>query len=549
MRSLVLALLSYLTPVFSAAQQTVQTPDEIYEELFVDVQLSKIFSDSKTFVDCIPKKDPKQILTEYRKIKSNPAIRFDLRTFIEANFIMPGAASDTSKTKHKNVVAHIEELWEALQRKKDTIIEGSSLIPLPHPYIIPGGRFREIYYWDSYFTMLGLKVSKRYDLIENMVKNFAYLIDEYGHIPNGNRSYYLSRSQPPFFSLMVELLASVKGEKVYLQFASVLEKEWKYWNDGRGLDIGFNNSKTSLNFLDANKKQVQVNRYWDDLSIPRQESYLEDIETASHFSNKFKVGLNDSLIRELYKNLRSAAASGWDFSSRWFRQPNDLSSIQTLNIAAVDLNGLLYHIQTSLFQVEKVKRKEKIIRAPAVEVERMMNLYSEAVYKQNSVKKFRKLFFNEKLGWYCDYNIKSKQVMDNPTLAGMFPLFFKLADKKDLPRIVEFLKKNFLKDGGLVTSLHTTGQQWDAPNGWPPLQWIAIVGLENYGYHELAKEIARRWVTLNKKVFKDTGKLMEKYDVVNTNLAAGGGEYPAQDGFGWTNGVLLALIEKYGLKD
>jgi alpha,alpha-trehalase len=112
---------------------------------------------------------------------------------------------------------------------------------------------------------------------------------------------------------------------------------------------------------------------------------------------------------------------------------------------------------------------------------------------------------------------------------------------------VDFLKKNFLKDGGVVTSLNNTGQQWDAPNGWAPLQWITIIGLENYGYHDLAKEIATRWVNLNKKVFKETGRLMEKYDVVDINKPAGGGEYPSQDGFGWTNGVLLALMNKYKL--
>ncbi len=98
----------------------------------------------------------------------------------------------------------------------------------------------------------------------------------------------------------------------------------------------------------------------------------------------------------------------------------------------------------------------------------------------------------------------------------------------------------------MITTTETTGQQWDAPNGWAPLQWIAIKGLQNYGHNDLAKNIAKRWMQLNEKVFKNTGKMMEKYNVVSTDLLAGGGEYPAQDGFGWTNGVYLAMEKKFG---
>ena len=127
------------------------------------------------------------------------------------------------------------------------------------------------------------------------------------------------------------------------------------------------------------------------------------------------------------------------------------------------------------------------------------------------------------------------------TLAGVFPLFFKIATNDQAEKVARAIKDNFLMPGGVVTTLETTGQQWDAPNGWAPLQWITIIGLKNYEHHDLAADIANRWVKLNSDVFKRTGKLMEKYNVVDTQLEAGGGEYPGQDGFGWTNGVLLAL--------
>ena len=182
--------------LFQLSAQNVQTPDQVYGVLFTDVQMSKIFPDGKTFVDCVPKRNPKDIVKDYLAIKNNPAIKFGLKLFVEDNFELPKTPQLNYITQEKDVVMHIKNLWGALRREPDKKIEGSSLLPLPYPYIVPGGRFREIYYWDSYFTMLGLKESGETEMIENMIKNFAYLIETYGHIPNGNRSYYIGRSQP-----------------------------------------------------------------------------------------------------------------------------------------------------------------------------------------------------------------------------------------------------------------------------------------------------------------------------------------------------------------
>ena len=281
--------------------QNVRTPDEIYKELFVDVQMQQIFPDGKTFVDCIPKRNPETILSDYLSIKNNPAIKFSLKEFVLANFDLPTNPTSTYKSDaNQDVKAHIKQLWAVLGRNPDQIVAGSSLLSLPNPYIVPGGRFREIYYWDSYFTMLGLKESNEVATMENMVKNFAYLIDQYGHIPNGNRSYYVSRSQPPFFSLMVGLLADVKGEKVYEDFLPALEKEYNYWtkaDNANLLNTGADNGVVKIS-------QYLVNRYWDDRVTPRQESYREDVETAQ------KSASNKELT---YRNLRSGAASGWDY--------------------------------------------------------------------------------------------------------------------------------------------------------------------------------------------------------------------------------------------
>lgn len=170
--------------------------------LFEDVQMSHLFPDGKTFVDCLPKFSIEDICSKYVGQKDQPG--FTLEKFVADNFDLPvphstNYQSDTNQTVEEN----IERLWSVLTRQPDKA--GGTIIPLPYPYIVPGGRFGEIYYWDSYFTMLGLKAADKTEMLENMVNNFAYLIDTLGYIPNGNRTYFIGRSQPPFFSLMIKL--------------------------------------------------------------------------------------------------------------------------------------------------------------------------------------------------------------------------------------------------------------------------------------------------------------------------------------------------------
>ena len=161
MKKLITLLLAFLVVFALAAQQTVKTPAEIYGELFTDVQMRHIFPDSKTFPDCIPKRDPQQIVKDYLALKNNPAARFRLDEFVTGNFDLPRTPQLNYVTKEKDVVMHIKNLWGVLRREADISSPvgggeegaGSSLLPLPNPYIVPGGRFREIYYWDSYFTM------------------------------------------------------------------------------------------------------------------------------------------------------------------------------------------------------------------------------------------------------------------------------------------------------------------------------------------------------------------------------------------------------------
>jgi alpha,alpha-trehalase len=209
--------------------QTTPTPDKLWGPLFKDVQLARAMGDNKTFVDMVPQFRPDVILKKYRALKGKDSA--SLRAFVVANFYLPSTPT-VHVTEGVSLNQHLTELWNTLSRKADTLRKYSSLLPLPDSYIVPGGRFREIYYWDSYFTMQGLATSNRYDLIEDMLDNFAFLINKYGHIPNGNRNYYLSRSQPPYFALMVELLHQKRGDAVYKKYLPALEKEYAFWMNG-----------------------------------------------------------------------------------------------------------------------------------------------------------------------------------------------------------------------------------------------------------------------------------------------------------------------------
>jgi alpha,alpha-trehalase len=486
--------------------------------LLKEVQMSRIFPDGKTFVDCLPKRSPEDIYARYKQEKDQKG--FDLKKFILANYELPVPHSNSyTSDRNKTVSENVETLWSVLTRQPDKT-EGS-LIPLPYPYVVPGGRFGEIYYWDSYFTMLGLQASGRYEMIENMVKNFSYLVDTLGYIPNGNRTYFVGRSQPPFYSLMIRMLATIRGKDVLVTYLPQLEKEYQFWMKGAS---ELDKNTPAIRHVARMPDGEILNRYWDENDTPRPESYREDMELA-HESKQAPA--------ELYRHLRAGAESGWDFSCRWFKDVNSFASIHTTDIIPVDLNCLLYHLEQTIAEGCELKND------------------SDTARKYRSVAEKRKLgiqqyCWNYDKGFYFDFDFVDGRQKETGTLAAVYPLFFKIATEEQAQLVAHVIKEKFLKPGGLVSALKTSGQQWDSPNGWAPLQWMTITGLENYGHSELAKTIAMRWIQLNTDVFKRTGKLMEKYNVIDTQLEAGGGEYAGQDGFGWTNGVLLALSKKYG---
>ncbi|WP_298300110.1 alpha,alpha-trehalase TreA [Hydrotalea sp.] len=486
---------------------------EDFGELYVAIQQSNLFSDSKFFVDAIPRYSIQQILSAYQTQKKLPG--FNLLSFIEANFKLPVDRTIDYHSNNKPITSNIHDLWDVLTRQPDE--KGGTLILLPYPYIIPGGRFREIYYWDSYFTMLGLSVDGKWEIIENMIKNFSYLLHNFGHIPNGNRTYYLSRSQPPFFCLMVELLAAKKGIHILLEYLPAIEKEYAYWMDGAANLSQKNNTYRRVVLL---KNGAVLNRYWDDAHTPRPEAYKEDTHLAKE--------MPEPKAKELYRHIRAAAESGWDFSSRWFIDPLNMVTIETTHIIPVDLNCLLFFMEEMLGN----------IYAGLGQSQKAEVMMQQSVQRKEAIRQF---CWNEEKGFYFDYQFILQQQKKVYSLAAMYPLFFSIAAKDDATKVANVIANQFIQQGGAVTTSNHSGQQWDAPNGWAPLQWITYKGLKNYQENALAKQLMQNWLALNESVYRNTGKLMEKYNVETYGQHAGGGEYPTQDGFGWTNGIFLAM--------
>lgn len=500
-----------------------QPPDIRLGPLFNAVQQAKFYPDQKTFADAVPKYNPSSILADWQMQKSQR--NFDLKHFVDANFTLPKEQDKYVPPAGQSLREHINGLWPVLTRSTPTASQYDSLLPLPKPYVVPGGRFREVYYWDSYFTMLGLAESGHWDRVQDMVDNFATELDRYGHIPNGNRSYYLSRSQPPFFSLMVDLLATHKGDDVYRQYLPQLQKEYDYWMADSDKVAAGQASKRVIKLGDG----TLLNRYWDERDAPRTESWLDDVNTANKAPDRNK--------QQVYRELRAGAASGWDFSSRWFTDAHNLASIRTTQLAPVDLNSLMFHLEQVLSKASKLANQDDKAKQFAADAEK----------RQAAINRY---LWDEKQGWYADYDWQKKQVHPQLTAATLFPLYMQVASDKQADRTAKAVEKQLLKPGGLVTTTVNNGQQWDAPNGWAPLQWVAVEGLEHYKQPKLAQEIGQRFLQNVQATYDKEHKLVEKYVVEGAQLGGGGGgEYPLQDGFGWTNGVTLKLLDKYCPKD
>lgn len=471
--------------------------DQTLKGLFVDLQTSGLWKDQKAIADAILLAPAGEILAAYEAAKAETGGKPDLQAFFARWFrpVAVGEAAYRTNPAH-SPREHLAAIWPHLIRPADDPEERSTRFPLPNPYVVVGGRFQEAYYWDSYFSQLGLLKSGQHDLVRAMLDNFAHAIATVGHIPNGFRSYFLTRSQPPFFAAMVQDYGRATGDlsAAYARYRVAMQAEYRY-------------------FLSSSHNVGGLARYWDDADSPRTEMYGTDLEWSDHARSH----------PGFFRNLRAACESGWDFSSRWLTDPADLGTLRTTELWSIDLNCLLLRYEEILAQATGHTR------------------YVTAANARRRAISQR--FFDKERGYFFDVQIADGKLVPITTAAGMFALYAGAARPDQAARAAEWMETHLLAPGGMLTTDVTSGQQWDAPNGWAPLQWIAIQGLRRYGMDELAESLRKRWLATCDAVFAASGKFVEKYNVLDPLAASGGGEYALQDGFGWTNGVYLDLSE------
>lgn len=511
------------------------------------VQMSKAFGDAKTFVDMPMRDELSKIMPPltHQLNKSNGAAEIKVtveKYFSKAgteltNFIPldwkenPSVLSKLNDTRLREWAKDINNRWKILTRKMKDEVKANpsrySLIFSKNPFVVPGGRFREFYYWDTYWVVQGLLLSDMTSTVKGMLENFIELVKVYGIVPNGGRIYYLNRSQPPFLSLMVyEYWKKTNDTGFLLKSLPYLEREYEFWMKNRTVTLD-----RSHGFKDT----YLLNRYGTPMGYPRPESYWNDVETME------KAGIvSESRRKSLYADIASAAESGWDFSSRWFaysgKNAMRMTSIKTRDIVPVDLNAILCKVEGSLSHLYKVI-------ADASQARKYERAY------RNRIKTISKVFWNEQQKQWLDFDLQTKQHRSAFYVSNISPIWANCyGNKSRAAEAIDSIKRQGVLGypGGVPTSLNETEEQWDFPNAWPPLQDMMETSLRESGKSDLAFELAKKWIDTNYLSWKETGHMYEKYDVNVRGKPGHGGEYGVQVGFGWSNGVVLQLLDRYG---
>lgn len=494
----------------------------LIDPLIEEARQLKAFDDFKILSDMTPQRLNKAqraaALAKASRIEASKgrtkAVRFLVEAFykykpelLSVNHTSLKSRYMVQNKKHKRTFAHIEWMWRVLIRRTPTQTS-SSLLPLPYPFLIPGSRFQEGYYWDTFFAFPALLRTGREELVRGQIENFLFLIKNYGLIPNGSRQYYLSRSQPPLLSQMVRLYVNHKMEKGKLSrsdmrwlreevFPLVKKDYEKFWM----------NSKTRYD------RSTGLNHHFDSLDIPRPERHASDVEEA---------------LARTYRDVRAEAESGKDFTDAF-------EGLKT-QYAGVMLNSILYQVEKDLSWMAelsgKTQEQKKYLQASKRRKERMY-----------------KYLWDSKSKVFRDYNFVTKHQAGAITADAFTPFYVGLVKEEHAAPMMEFLLDELEREGGLMASNIYSGKQWDAPYGWAPHHYFAIAGLKDYGFTEDAKRLAQKWVDTVDSVHEKTGKIIEKYDMIKKAVPKESGDkYITQEGFGWTNGVYVWALDVLGTR-
>ncbi|XP_019830465.2 trehalase [Bos indicus] len=515
-------------------------------ELLRQVQMAKLYQDDKQFVDMPLSSAPDQVLRHFRELAQTHNLsipRQELQMFIQEHFravgqeLQPWTPEDWRDSPQflqkildprlRAWAGQLHQLWKKLGKKvKPEVLshpEQFSLIYSRHPFIVPGGRFVEFYYWDSYWVMEGLLLSEMPETVKGMLQNFLDLVQTYGHVPNGARVYYLQRSQPPLLTLMMDRYVAHTNDTTFLRdHIETLASELDFWTKNRSISVS------------SGGKSYILNHYEVPYGGPRPESYSKDAELAATLLE----GNRDTLLAE----LKASAESGWDFSSRWLvggPNPSSLSSIRTSKLVPVDLNAFLCQAEGLMSSFySRLGNDSEAAKYRNLRAERMAAL--------------KDVLWDEDKGVWFDYDLENEKKNLEFYPSNFAPLWAGcFSDPDDVDKALKYLEDSRILtyQYGIPTSLQKTGQQWDFPNAWAPLQDLVIRGLAkspSAKAQEVAFQLAQNWIRTNFDVYSKKSAMYEKYDISNGGQPGGGGEYEVQEGFGWTNGVALMLLDRYG---
>jgi alpha,alpha-trehalase len=487
------------------------------------------------------------------KVATNPVLYMPAET--------PAPPDVTALEQKCHVTIHVlPHLIEKIGDVGPEELPTEGLLYLPKPYVVPGGRFNEMYGWDSYFIVLGLEADHRESLAKDMVDNFLYEIEHYGGVLNANRTYYLTRSQPPFLTSMVRAVyedpasfpATPAGRaeaRAWLQRAFMLaEKDYSTWTrpehkagtTGLARYFDYGNGPVP-EMADDSEYYIDVIKWL--VAHPRQggDSYLEkapehpddaeaqrlkqsscDVHTSVVCTRAWFSGYR--LTRDFYIGDRAMRESGFDPSFRF--GPFDGA---THHYAPVCLNSLLYRYERDMQHLA-------LLLGKPTDAQRWQH---RSQLRNNAMHRY---LWRAKEGVFADFDFVRHQSSTYAYISSLYPLWAGVATREEAKQILAKLNL-FERPGGLSMSNTNSGLQWDEPFGWAPTNWIAVAGLEASGFRDDAQRIARKWNATVDTGFAHDGTIREKYNVEsgNANVRVTAGYTTNEIGFGWTNSVYLKM--------
>nr|WP_193787159.1 trehalase family glycosidase [Legionella lansingensis] len=401
------------------------------------------------------------------------------------------------------------------------LIQQHGLLYLPHPYVVPGGRFNEMYGWDSFFIELGLLENNRLILARNMIDNLLYEIDHYGTILNANRTYYLQRSSPPLLTQMILAYYYKTLDKEWLKTTLPgINKLYQYWVSPPHLIPELHLSRYYAK--GEGPCPEESTEYYSKVLAYFKTHHVKDYDKSLYYNEN-----TNQLTKLFYRADRSLRESGLDITAKY-----GPFGAAILDYAPVDLNVLLYKMEEDTHEIYQ------ILKEPAV-----AEIWAKRAKER--AQRINRYLWDKDMGFYFDYNFKTKRLRRYIYATTFYPLWAGIASKEQAKAVVSNTPR-LLGKGGLLTSTNNLGFQWDAPFGWAPLQYFAVYGLERYGYRELAVDVANRFINSVDEGYKKTHTIFEKYDVETLSTRTTNKikfSYATNEtGFGWTNGVYLDFV-------